>query len=50
MLPTTMLVGAQVICPQCGNHLRVVSRNPDRIEVVPYEASLDKNAKPESYA
>lgn len=49
-LPPTMLVDAKVICPKCGNHLRVVSRDPVRLEVLGPGSTLNKNAKPESYA
>ena len=49
-LSLTMLPGALVVCPQCGTDLRVVSREPDRLEVVPPEETLNAEAKPESYA
>jgi lysine biosynthesis protein LysW len=50
MLTFTMLVGSLVVCPRCGADLRVVSRDPDQVEVVPLEETLNANAKPESYA
>lgn len=50
MLPASMLIDSKVICPKCGHHLKVASRNPDRLEDMGPNASLNKNAKPESYA
>lgn len=50
MLTFTMLRGSIVVCPKCGADLRIVSRDPDRVEVLPPEATLNANAKPESYA
>jgi lysine biosynthesis protein LysW len=50
MLTSTMLRDAVVVCPQCGSDLRVLSRNPDKVEVLAPEATLDANSKPESYA
>jgi lysine biosynthesis protein LysW len=49
-LSLTMLPGALVVCPQCGTDLRIVSRDPDQVEVVPLEETLNAEAKPESYA
>lgn len=37
MLNFTMLVGSLVVCPKCGTDLRIVSRDPDRLEAVPEE-------------
>jgi alpha-aminoadipate carrier protein LysW len=50
LLTFTMLPGSMVVCPECGTDLRIVSRDPDRVEVVPMEETLNANAKPESYA
>ncbi len=50
MMPESMLVGAKVICPNCGRHLRISSRTPDSLELLGENASLTKDAKPESYA
>lgn len=50
MLTFLMLPGALVVCPKCGADLRIVSRDPDRVETVPLEETLNANAKPESYA
>ena len=50
MLTSTMLRDAVVVCPQCGSDLRVLSRHPDKVEVLAPEATLDANSKPESYA
>lgn len=49
-LSFTMLPGSLVVCPECGTDLRIASRDPDRVEVVPLEATLNAEAKPESYA
>ncbi len=49
-LPITMLAGSIVICPQCGEHLRIVGRDPDRMEIMTEKQSLNKNGYPESYA
>ena len=50
MLKFTMLVGTSVICPSCDANLKIVSRDPDRLEVIGEKAGMNKNAKPESYA
>lgn len=50
MLTFTMLAGSLVVCPKCGTDLRIVSRDPDRVEPVPVEETLNAEAKPESYA
>ncbi|GAC1362355.1 MAG: hypothetical protein NVS4B8_13550 [Herpetosiphon sp.] len=50
MLTGTMLPDARVVCNQCNRHLRVVSRNPDRLEVLTQEAAMTKNGYPESFA
>lgn len=50
MLTFTMLVGSLVVCPQCDTDLRITSRNPDRVEAVPEEETLNAEGKPESYA
>ncbi len=49
-LSTTMLVGASVICPTCSASLKVISRDPNKVEVTGENAPMTKNAKPESYA
>ena len=50
MLKLTMLPGATVICPTCDSALRIVSRDPNRMEVVGEKAPRNANAKPESFA
>jgi lysine biosynthesis protein LysW len=50
MLTFTMLRDAVVVCPKCGSDLRVLSRDPDKVELLPPEATLNANSKPESYA
>ncbi len=49
MLNFTMLVGSTVMCPKCDASLKIVSREPDRLEVTGDKAPLNVNAKPESY-
>lgn len=46
----TMLPGATVICPKCAAALKIVSRDPDKVEVVGENGPMTVNAKPESYA
>ena len=46
----TMLAGSTVICPTCDSSLKIVSRDPDEVEVTGEKAPLNRNAKPESYA
>jgi hypothetical protein len=50
MMSTTMLAGATVICPTCAASLKVVSRDPNKVEVVGDKMLNNANAKPESYA
>jgi len=50
MLTFTMLRDSVVVCPKCGADLRVLSRNPDKVELLPPNATLNANSKPESYA
>jgi lysine biosynthesis protein LysW len=50
MLTYTMLAGSLVVCPKCGTDLRITSRNPDHVEAVPEEETLNAEGKPESYA
>jgi hypothetical protein len=45
-----MRVGSLIGCVNCDNSLRVVSRAPDQIEVVPQTATHNADSKPESYA
>ncbi len=49
-LNPTMLVGASVICPTCSASLKVISRDPNQVEVTGENAPNTKNSKPESYA
>ena len=50
MLNLTMLAGSTVICPTCDASLRIVSRDPDKLEVTGDLSPRNANAKPESYA
>jgi Zn finger protein HypA/HybF involved in hydrogenase expression len=45
----TMLAGTTVICPTCSSSLKIVSRDPDRVELTGEKIPNTKNAKPESY-
>ncbi len=49
-LSPVMRVGAQVGCVNCDNVLKIVSRNPDKVEVIAASATLNADSKPESYA
>ena len=49
-LSPVMRVGAQVGCVNCDNVLKIVSRNPDKVEVVSEAETLNSDSKPESYA
>ncbi|MCS6888411.1 MAG: hypothetical protein NZQ09_09395 [Chloroflexus sp.] len=44
-------VGGQVVCANrnCGASIRLVSRKPLRIELVPEEATYTVDYRPESY-
>jgi lysine biosynthesis protein LysW len=50
MLTFTMLPGSLVVCPRCDTDLRIVSRDPDRVEAVPEAETRNAEGKPESYA
>lgn len=50
MLSYTMLAGSTVICPTCAASLKIVSRDPNKVEVVGDKMLNNANAKPESYA
>jgi lysine biosynthesis protein LysW len=50
MFNFTMLPGALVVCPKCDTDLRITNRDPDRVETVPEEETLNAESKPESYA
>jgi alpha-aminoadipate/glutamate carrier protein LysW len=41
--------GTEVVCNNCETNLRIVGRNPLRIEQVAYKDTLDANSRPESY-
>ncbi len=45
----TMLVDSTVICPTCSATLKIVSRDPDRVEMIGEKIPNTANAKPESY-
>ncbi len=49
-LSFTMLVGSTVICPTCAASLKIVSRDPEQVEVTGDKMPQNANAKPESYA
>lgn len=47
----SMVPGAEVVCAnrQCETVLRVISRSPLQVEIVPYEQTFDLDSRPESY-
>ena len=42
-------VGSELVCNNCESTLRIESRRPLRVELVPYTATLDPDGRPESY-
>jgi len=44
-------VGSEMVCAnkKCESTLRIESRRPLRIKLVPYTATLDSDSQPESY-
>jgi alpha-aminoadipate/glutamate carrier protein LysW len=44
-------VGSEMVCAnkQCESTLRIDSRHPLRVKLVPYTATLDRDGRPESY-
>lgn len=50
-LPAYFIVGTRIVCANanCDTTLRVVSREPARVEVVPEADQLNADSAPESY-
>ncbi len=44
-------VGSEMVCANknCESTLRIESRRPLRVKLVPYTATLDPDSRPESY-
>ena len=51
MLQDYVTVGSEMVCAnkECESTLRIESRNPLRVKLVPYTATLDRDGRPESY-
>jgi|HigsolmetaAR201D_1030396.scaffolds.fasta_scaffold06285_4 hypothetical protein len=50
MVQDYVVVGSEMVCADCETTLRITSRKPLKIELVPYTATLDMNGRPESYS
>jgi uncharacterized protein YbaR (Trm112 family) len=48
-LQVSMRPGTRIVCPRCKRTLRVVQRQPARLEVVPPEELRTAESSPESY-
>jgi hypothetical protein len=51
MLQDYVTVGSEMVCanPNCESTLRIDSRRPLRISLVPVEQTFNANSRPESY-
>jgi alpha-aminoadipate/glutamate carrier protein LysW len=49
LLQDYVTVGSEVVCNNCESTLRVEHRQPLRVALVPYQATLDSDGRPESY-
>ena len=49
MIQDYVTVGSEMVCNNCESTLRIDSRRPLRIALVPYTATLDSDSRPESY-
>lgn len=49
MVQDYIIVGSEMVCNKCEATLRVTQREPLRVEVVPYTATLNPDSRPESY-
>jgi alpha-aminoadipate/glutamate carrier protein LysW len=49
MLQDYVTVGSEMVCNNCESTLRIDSRRPLRVKLVPYIATLDRDGRPESY-
>ena len=44
-----MTVGSEVVCSNCETNLRIESRHPLRVALVPVEETFNADDRPESY-
>ena len=44
-----VVVGAEVVCANCESNLRVESRHPLRLVLIPVEETFNQDSRPESY-
>jgi hypothetical protein len=51
MIQDYVTVGSEMVCAnkKCDSTLRIESRRPLRVKLVPYTATLDPDSRPESY-
>ena len=51
LLQDYVTVGSEMVCAnkECESTLLIESRNPLRVKLVPYTATLDADGRPESY-
>jgi hypothetical protein len=42
-------IGSEMVCNNCESTLRIESRRPLRVKLIPYAATLDPDSRPESY-
>jgi alpha-aminoadipate/glutamate carrier protein LysW len=49
MVQDYVTVGSEMVCNNCESTLRIEGRKPLRVALVPYQATLDPNGRPESY-
>jgi alpha-aminoadipate/glutamate carrier protein LysW len=49
MIQDYVTVGSEMVCNNCESALRIDSRRPLRVTLVPYTATLDPDSRPESY-
>ena len=49
LLQDYVTIGREMVCNNCESALRVESRRPLRVKLVPYAATLNPDSRPESY-
>jgi uncharacterized protein YbaR (Trm112 family) len=49
MIQDYVTIGSEMVCNNCESALRIDSRRPLRVTLVPYAATLDQDSRPESY-
>jgi uncharacterized CHY-type Zn-finger protein len=42
-------LGSEMVCNNCESVLRIESRRPLRVKLIPYAATLNPDSRPESY-